>query len=56
LQGLNPNQWLSEHGYTTWQSYHPASRFWPFQLIETTWLVTLSLLLATATSYLIKRR
>ena len=27
-------QCLSQHGYTQWTSYHPVSRFWPFQWIE----------------------
>ena len=31
-----------QHGYTQWISYQPASRFWPFQWIESGWLVALS--------------
>jgi hypothetical protein len=49
-------QCLSQHGYTTWTSYQPASRFWPFQWIEGGWLLALSLLLSTATIWLVRRR
>ena len=35
-------QCLSQHGYTQWTSYQPASRFWPFQWIEGGWLLALS--------------
>jgi hypothetical protein len=49
-------QCLSQHGYTLWTRYQPASRFWPFQWIESGWLLTLSLLLITATVWLVRRR
>ena len=49
-------QCLSRHGYTQWTSYQPASRFWPFQLIEGSWLLALSLLLIAATVWLVHRR
>jgi hypothetical protein len=49
-------QCLSQHGYTTWTSYQPASRFWPFQLIEGGWLLALSVLLIAATIWLVRRR
>jgi hypothetical protein len=48
--------WLSKQHYTQWFSYDPASRFWHFQLIEGTWLLALSLILLTATIYLVRRR
>jgi hypothetical protein len=49
-------QCLSQHGYTQWTSYQPASRFWPFQWIEGGWLLALSALLITATVWLVRRR
>ena len=49
-------QCLSQHGYTTWTSYQPASRFWPFQWIEGGWLLALSVLLIAATIWLARRR
>lgn len=49
-------QCLSQHGYTHWTSYQPVSRFWPFQFIEGGWLLALSLLLITATVWLVHRR
>jgi hypothetical protein len=49
-------QCLSQHGYTTWTSYQPASRFWAFQWIECGWLVVLSMLLIAATVWLVRRR
>jgi hypothetical protein len=54
-QGANPQQWFPEHGYTLWHSYQPASRFWPFQLVEAGWVTALALLLAAATVYLVRR-
>jgi ABC-type transport system involved in multi-copper enzyme maturation permease subunit len=47
---------LSQHGYTQWTSYQPASRFWPFQWIEGGWLLALSVLLLAATIVLVRRR
>jgi hypothetical protein len=49
-------QCLSQHGYTQWTSYQPASRFWPFQWIEGGWLLALSVLLIAATVWLVRRR
>ena len=49
-------QCLSQHGYTQWTSYQPASRFWPFQWIESGWLLVLSVLLIAATVWLVRRR
>jgi hypothetical protein len=49
-------QCLSQHGYTQWTSYQPASRFWPFQWIEGGWLLVLSVLLIAATVWLVRRR
>jgi hypothetical protein len=47
---------LSQHGYTSWSSYQPASRFWAFQWIEGGWLLALSVLLIAATAWLVRRR
>ena len=49
-------QCLAQHGYTQWTSYQPASRFWPFQWIESGWLLALSVLLIAATVWLVQRR
>jgi hypothetical protein len=49
-------QCLSQHGYTRWISYQPASRFWRFQFIEGGWLLAFSLLLIAATVWLVRRR
>jgi hypothetical protein len=49
-------QCLTQHGYTQWTSYQPASRFWPFQWIEGGWLLALSALLIAATVWLVRRR
>jgi hypothetical protein len=49
-------QCLVQHGYTQWTSYHPATRFWPFQWIEGGWLLALSVLLIAATVWLVRRR
>ena len=47
---------LTQHGYTQWTSYQPASRFWPFQWIEGGWLLALSVLLIAVTVWLVRRR
>lgn len=49
-------QCLAQHGYTQWTSYQPATRFWPFQWIESGWLLALSALLIAATIWLVHRR
>jgi hypothetical protein len=48
--------WLAQQHYTQWWSYQPASRFWPFQLIESGWLLGLSVILIAATFWLVRRR
>jgi hypothetical protein len=53
---LDPHQYLAQHGYTQWMSYQPASRFWPFQWIESGWLVALALILIATTIWLVRRR
>ncbi len=49
-------QWFAEQGYLKYFTYQPASRFWPFQLIEGGWLLALCLLLGGATIWLIRHR
>jgi hypothetical protein len=49
-------QYLTEHGYTYWTRYQPGTRYWPFQWIESGWLLALSLLLIAATVWLVGRR
>lgn len=47
---------LAHHGYTIWTSYQPASRFWTFQWLESSWLVVLSALLIALSIWLVERR
>ena len=49
-------QCFAQHGYTQLTSYQPASRFWPFQWIESGWLFALSVLLIAVTVWLVRRR
>ena len=49
-------QYLAHHGFTQLTTYQPDSRFWSFQWIEGGWLVALSVLLVTATAWLVRRR
>ena len=55
-QSLDAWQYLVQHGYTLWTSYQPANRFWPFQWIESGWLLALSVLLIALTVWLVRRR
>jgi len=48
--------WLTQHGYTMWQSIQPDSRFWRFQLTEGGWLLGTSALLIGGSIWLIRRR
>jgi hypothetical protein len=48
--------WLTQHGYTLWQSVQPDSRFWQFQLTEGGWLLAVSALLIGGTVWLVRRR
>ncbi|GLY75098.1 hypothetical protein [Actinoallomurus iriomotensis] len=48
--------WLQERHYSLLTSYHPAGRFWPFQFIETGWMVVLTVLLGAFAVWLIRRR
>ncbi|MEY9928703.1 ABC-type transport system involved in multi-copper enzyme maturation permease subunit [Catenulispora sp. GP43] len=48
--------YLAQQGYSYRAAYFPESRFWTFQTIETSGLVVLSLMLLTATVWLVRRR
>ena len=59
LQASGPGafqSWLQSQHLTQWWSYQPASRFWPFQLIEGAWLLAVSAVLVGATVWLVRRR
>ena len=51
-----PTTCLLQHGYTPWADYQPASHFWPFQWIESGWLLALSVLLIGVTVWLVRRQ
>jgi ABC-type transport system involved in multi-copper enzyme maturation permease subunit len=53
---LHVFHFLIQHGYSQWTRYQPANRFWPFQWIESGWLLALSVLLVAATIWLVRRR
>jgi hypothetical protein len=53
---VDPVHYLVQHGFTHLTTYQPASRFWPFQWIEGSWLLVLSLLLIATTVWLVRRR
>ena len=55
-QGIDPIQYLLDHGYTQWTSFQPDNRYWTFQGIESGWLLLLSIALLAATVWLIHRR
>jgi hypothetical protein len=53
---LGTIHYFVQHGYTYWTRYQPASRFWPFQLIEAGWLLALAVVLIAATVWIVRRR
>jgi hypothetical protein len=53
---FSPTTCLAQHGYTQWSDYQPASHFWPFQWIEGSWLLALSVLIIAVTVWLVRRR
>lgn len=53
---VDPVQYLLQHGFQQVTSYQPDSRYWPFQWIESGWLVGLSALLLVTTLWLLRRR
>ena len=55
-QGIDPIQYLMDHGYTQWTSFQPDNRYWTFQGIESGWLLLLSVALLAGTLWFIRRR
>jgi hypothetical protein len=53
---LSVLRYLTRHGYTQWTRYQPDSRFWPFQWIESGWLLALSVVLIAGCVWLVRRR
>ncbi|HLI01179.1 MAG TPA: hypothetical protein VKV06_10365, partial [Acidimicrobiales bacterium] len=53
---VDPIHYLVQHGYSLITTYQPASRFWPFQSIESSWLLLLSLILIGTVVWLVRRR
>lgn len=52
----HPLDWVLRHGYTQWETYQPNGRFWALQSVEAGALCLLSVFLATAAVWLIRRR
>jgi ABC-type transport system involved in multi-copper enzyme maturation permease subunit len=50
------DQWFIQRGYSTWSKYQPNLRFWHFQLIEGSAYLLLTLMLAAATVWWVRRR
>jgi hypothetical protein len=55
-QAQNPGPCLVAHGYRSYLTYQPASRFWAFQFIETGIFVVLAAVLLGVTFWVLKRR
>lgn len=55
VRGPTASQYLLQHGFTQLTTYQPASRLWPFEWIEGSWLLILSTPHATAV-WLVHRR
>jgi hypothetical protein len=53
---VDPIQYLTQHGYLQITTYQPVGRFWPFQVIEGSWLLALSVLLIVTTVWLVRHR
>lgn len=54
--GVDPVQYLLQHGYQQVTSYQPDGRFWTFQWIEFGWLTAVAVLLLAASLWLLRRR
>jgi hypothetical protein len=52
----NVNECLGALGYHTVFEYHPADRFWTFQLIETGVLLGLAIVAITVAALALRRR
>jgi hypothetical protein len=53
--GVDPMDYLRDHGYTVVHSYQPDSRYWTFQWTELGLLVALSVLLLGLSLWLLRR-
>ena len=53
---FDPVHYLLAHGFNLVASYQPGSWFWPFQWIESAWLLVLSVLLGASAIWLVRRR
>jgi ABC-type transport system involved in multi-copper enzyme maturation permease subunit len=53
---IDPPRYLAQHGYLSWISFQPISRFWTFQWIEGGWLLVLSALLIATVIWLVRHR
>ncbi|MCS7477671.1 ABC transporter permease subunit [Umezawaea endophytica] len=54
--GTNLNQFLHARGVQQFGVYHPADRFWPFQLIETALFLTVAAVLIGVVVWRVRRR
>jgi hypothetical protein len=54
--GGDAGTYLHDQGYSRWVTYHPAGRFWTFQLIETGIFVGLAAVLLALVLWRVKRR
>ncbi|MFC6091666.1 ABC transporter permease subunit [Saccharothrix lopnurensis] len=54
--GTNLNQFLHARGTQRFSVYHPADRFWPFQLVEATLFVTVAAVLVGVVVWRVRRR
>lgn len=49
------HSWLTQHHYSSWVSYQPDTRFWHFQIVETTGYLVGAVLLAAIALWWIRR-
>lgn len=54
--GMDPTTYMHDQGIHQWVTYHPADRFWTFQLIETGIFVGLAAILLVLVVWRVKRR
>ena len=54
--GTDPGTYLHDNGYHRWVVYHPADRFWSFQLIETAIFAGLAALVLAVLVWRVRRR
>jgi hypothetical protein len=53
---FDPVHYLQLHGFAQVAMYQPGSWFWPFQWIESGWLLVLSVLLGASAVWLVRKR